>query len=213
MAILEDNTLWIKRARLGFPALLQPKAVQGGEPKYSCNFILDTDAVEWRELGQIISAMAKEKWGENAPAVINMIKADKRLRCYGQGSEKISQKTGKVYDGFDTKLYISAANSDKPKLYGTDAKELPPTASLNQMFAGGNYVSGVISFWLQDNQYGRAIRANLDGVQFVETGEHFGASGPDTDGIFQAVPGAPATTAPGPGDPTAPTDDEIDPLS
>ncbi len=223
MSILEGNTLWIKKARLGFPALLVAKAVQGGEPKFSCNFILDVGAEEWKEMGTIISAMAQEKWSENANGVLTMIKSDKRLRCYGQGSEKISQKTGLVYDGFDGKLYISASNSEKPKLYGTDANELPPTANANQLFVGGNYVSGVISFWLQDNQFGRGIRANLDGVQYIEEGEHFGAVGPDTDGIFQAVPGAPPPTAPPmAGAPAAPTAPEpaapvvpavVDPLS
>ena len=197
--LLENQALWIKDARLGFPALLQPKAVQGGEPKFSCNFILDPTAPEWGEMGQIISALATEKWGDNAGAVINMIKSDKRLRCYGQGHEKISQKTGQVYDGFQGMVYISAANTDKPKLYGTDATELPPTANANQLFVGGNYVSGIISFWLQDNQFGRAIRANLDGVQYIREGEHFGTPGPETDGVFQPVPGAPAPTAPVPG--------------
>ena len=198
---LENNALWIKDARLGFPSLLQPKAVQGGEPKYSCNFILAPTAPEWAEMGQIISAMAVEKWGDQANAVLTMIKADKRLRCYGQGAEKISQKTGQVYDGFQGMVFISAANTEKPKLYGTDATELPPTANANQLFVGGNYVSGIISFWTQDNQFGRGIRANLDGVQYIREGEHFGTPGPETDGVFQPVPGAPAPapTAPVPG--------------
>ncbi len=219
---LENNALWIKDARLGFPSLLQPKAVQGGEPKYNCNFIMVPTAPEWAEMGQIISAMAADKWGDQANAVLTMIKADKRLRCYGQGSEKISQKTGQVYDGFVGMVYISAANTEKPKLYGTDATELPPTANANQMFVGGNYVSGIISFWLQENQFGRGVRANLDGVQYVSEGEKFGTPGPETDGVFQPVPGAPAPTAPAPGGvtpvpgplaPVAPEPTMVDPLS
>ena len=199
MPILEDNTLWIKKARLGFPQLLVPKAVAGGEPKYSANFILDLDAPEWAEMVQIAMAMATAKWGENTAGVMALIKQDKRLRCYGKGEEKLD-KNGKVYDGFGGKLYISASNKNQPNLYGGDAQLLPPTAPLNQLFAGGNYCSGVISFWLQDNSFGRGIRANLDGVQFVSEGEHFGATGPDAGAIFQPIPGAPATTAPGAGE-------------
>ena len=168
--------------------------------------VLDVGAPEWAEMGQIALAMATAKWGDNTAGVMNLIKNDKRLRCFGKGEEKLD-KLGKVYDGFDGKLYISASNKNKPNLYGADANLLPPTAPQNQLFAGGNYVSGVISFWLQDNKFGRGIRANLDGVQFVEEGEHFGATGPDAGAIFQPVPGAPAAPAPGAGDPVAPAID------
>ena len=200
MTILETSTLWIKDARLGFPALAAAKAVQGGEPKFSCNFILLPTAVEWAEMGQIVMGMATAKWGDNAAGVMNLIGADKRLRCYGQGTEKLD-KLGQVYDGFPGMMYISASNDAQPKLYAQNATELPPTANINQLFVGGNYVSGVISFWLQDNTFGRAVRANLDGVQFLREGEHFGATGPDTDAIFTPAPGAPATTAAAPGMP------------
>ena len=200
MAILDGNTLWIKKARLGFPQLIAPKsAVAGGEPKYSVNFILNPTDVEMGELNQIVTAMATEKWGEGAAGIINLIKGDKRLRCFGKGEEKLDKK-GQVYDGFAGMVYISASNKDQPNLYGADANLLPPTAPMNQMFAGGNYCSGVISFWLQDNSFGRGIRANLDGVQYISEGEHFGSVGPDAGSIFQPVPGAPATTAPGAGD-------------
>jgi len=202
--ILENNTLWIKRARLGFPAIAAAKAsVPNAEPKFNATFILTPDAPEWAEMAQIIQKMATEKWGENVANVMAMIKADKRLRCYGAGAEKIATKTGKVYDGFEGMNYIGASNSDQPKLYGQDAQPLPPTAGINQKFTGGNYVSGIISFWLQDNQFGKAVRANLDGVQFIEEGEHFGNAGPDTDSIFAPVAGAPAPTGGPAGDPAA----------
>lgn len=210
---MEQNALWIKNARLSFPNLLQAKAVQGGELKYSCNFILLPTAEEWKEMGAIITEMATEKWGENTNSILNMIKADKKLRCYGQGIEKIDKK-GEVYDGFHNMVYISASNPEKPKLYGADATELPPTANANQLFVGGNMVAGIISFWLQDNQWGRGIRANLDGVQYLSEGEHFGSTGPETDGVFQPVPGAPDPTAPVPGTPVAPIAGAVvDPLS
>ena len=138
------NTLWIKDARLGFPQLLVAKAVQGGQPKFSCNFILDPTALEWREMGQIIGEMIVEKWGDNATNILNMIKADRKLRCYGQGHEKINAKTGVVYEGFVSMVFISAANDNMPKLYGQNAAELPPTANANQLFVGGNYVVAMV---------------------------------------------------------------------
>ncbi len=196
--------LWIKDARLGFPQLLVAKAVQGGSPKFSCNFILAPTAVEWGEMGVILNELMAEKWKDRATGIKGMIAQDRKLRCYGQGSEKINIKTGVVYDGFPGMVFISAANDVQPKLYGENAVELPPTANANQLFVGGNYVSGVVSFWLQENEWGCGVRANLDGVQYLREGEKFGATGPDTDSIFTPAPGAPQPTAGAPGAPVIP---------
>ena len=207
MPIFEGYTLYIKEARLGFPTVIVPKPQNDGPPRYNCNFILDPTAVEWGEMGQIVQQLATDKWGDHAAAVINMIKQDKRLRCWGNGSEKINQKTMQVYEGFFGNVYISASSKvdHPPKLYGQNAQELPPTANKNQMFVGGNYGAGIISFWAQENEHGRAIRANLDGVQYIREGEKFGAEGPDVGAMFQPVPGAPAPTAPAPMGSPAPT--------
>jgi len=189
MAILEENTIWIKSARLGFPALVEPKAsAPGAALKYGCVFILDPAAEELKELKQVILEMATAKWGDGAADILNMIKNDKKLRCYGDGGEKINSKSGKVYDGFDGMKFIGATNDNKPKLYGADAKELAPTANANQLFVGGNNVAGIFSLWLQDNKFGRGVRSNLVGVQYLSDGEHFGRPETEVEGIFQAAP-------------------------
>ena len=205
MPILENNTLWIKEARLSFPHVLQPKAVQSGAPKYSCNFILDQGSTEWAEAMQIVGNMASEKWADKAQGVLNLISQDKRLRCYGQGFEKVSQTSGEVYEGYTDPgaVFIAASNENKPSLYGQNAQELPPNANANQLFVGGNYVSGLVSFWLQENEHGRAVRANLIGIQYLREGEHFGADEIDAGSVFQAVAGAPVPTGAAPGMPAA----------
>ncbi len=195
MPILNENALHITRCRLGFPALVKPKAsVPNADPKYSAVLIMEPDAPEWAEFQQLVQALATSTWGEDAPNVLNAIKADKRLRCYGNGNEKISTKTSKVYDGFEDKVFVSGSNNDQPKLVGANAQPLPPTANANQMFTGGNYVSAVITLWAQNNSFGKAIRANLDAVQYLEEGEHFGSAGVNTDGVFAPVEGAPPAT-------------------
>ena len=197
MAILEGNNIWIKRARLSFPALVKPKSVQGSEPKYSADFILAPDAPEWKELMDHITALATEKWGDAAPNILNMINGDKRSRCYGNGNEKIktSDGAGTVYAGYEGNLYVGGNNSSQPQLIGADAQPLPPTANLNELFNGGNYVSGILNIWLQDNQFGKAVRANIVAVQFLEKGESFGVAPVDATSIFQQVAGAPAAAA------------------
>ena len=197
-------SLWIKNARLGFPHLIAPQSVNNGPPKYGCVFILRPEAPEWAEMNEIIGRIAQEKWTSQAQIVLNLVSSDKRLRCFGAGHEKISAQTGEVFEGFDDGgVYISASSDKKPKLYGQNAVELPPTANANEMFVGGNFASGIISFWCQNNEHGRAIRGQLDGVQFISEGEHFGSTGPDAGAIFTAVAGAPAAPVAAPGVPAA----------
>lgn len=207
MPILENNVLWIREARLSFPQVLQPKpSAPGAEAKYSAAFLLTEQSPEWAELHQMIAKLCAEKWGDKAQQVMNVCHNDRDLRCYGWGSEGVNKQTGEIYEGYNEPgaVFIKASSRHMPKLYGPDAQELPPTSNANEMFVGGNYVAGVISLWAQDNQHGRAIRANLDGVQYLREGEHFGSEGPDVGGIFQPAPGAPAPTAPAPGVPVAP---------
>lgn len=196
---INERTLWIKNARLGFPHLVAPQPSDDGAPKYNGNFILAPNAPEWAELMEMVGALALEKWTVNANGVITMINADKRLRCYGNGAEKLDMKTGLVYEGFQDMVWISGSSDTRPDLRGADAQPLPPTAPLNTMFVGGNYVDAVISIWPQDNKHGKGVRAQLDGVQYLREGEKFGAVGPDVGTIFEAVPGAPTPMAPMPG--------------
>ena len=205
MPILPDNyTLWIKEARLSFPALVQPKPIQGGPPKYNANFILTEGSPEWAEAMQIVGQLATDKWRDKAQQVLNMIKNDKRARCYGIGMEKVNATTGEVYEGFKDPgvVWISGSSDSQPQLMGSNAQALPPTANANELFVGGNYVSAVLRFWAQENQHGRGIRAQLVGVQYLREGEHFGMEEIDTATVFQAVPGAPAPTGAAPGMPT-----------
>ena len=198
---INERTLWIKGARLGFPHLVapQPSSNPNAAAKYNGNFILPMNAPEWNELLEMVNAIALEKWTVNATGVMTMINADKRLRCYGYGTDKLDSKTGQVYEGFQDMIWISGSSDARPDLRGADAQPCPPTAPLNTMFVGGNYVDAVVSFWPQDNEHGKAIRAQLDGVQYIREGEKFGAVGPDVGTIFEAVAGAPAVTAPIPG--------------
>ncbi len=197
MAILDNNQIWLKRARLSFPALVVAKeSVPGATPKFSADFIVEPDAVEWGELSQLIQNIAVEKWGDQATTILGMINNDKRQRCYGQGSEKVKAADGTVYAGYEGKMYIGGNNASQPQLIGSDAQALPPTANLNELFNGGNYVSAILNIWAQDNQFGKAIRGNLVAVQYIEKGESFGVAPTDATSIFQQVEGAPAAGQP-----------------
>ncbi len=195
MPLLENNQIWIKRARLSFPALVTPKAsAPGADPKYSADLIIEPDAVEWGELSQLIQTIATEKWADQATTILGMINNDKRQRCYGQGSEKLKASDGTIYAGYEGKMYLGGNNKSQPQLMGTDGQPLPPTANVNELFNGGNYVSAILNIWPQDNQFGKAIRGNLVAVQFLEKGESFGVTPIDASSIFEQVAGSPAAS-------------------
>lgn len=196
------NTLWLRNVRLSFPDVLVPKASTAtSAPRYAATFIMAPDAPEWAEMAAMMNEMYAEKWGQHAAGISQLIAQDKKLRCYGFGQEKMDA-TGQIYDGFQDKVFISAARKEadgRPKLYDQQGQECAPGAPLNEWFAGGNYCDAVISFWLQNNEHGRALRCQLVGIQYVREGEKFGQVEADASSIFQAVEGAPAPTAPVPG--------------
>lgn len=210
MAILEGNQIWIKRARLSFPALLMAKeSVPGAVPKFSSDFIIDPASPDWGDLMTLVQTVAVEKWADQAPQILQMIANDKRSRCYGEGKEKVKTTDGSIYAGYDGNMYVGGNNASQPQLIGTDAQALPPTANLNELFNGGNYVSAILNIWAQDNQFGKAIRGNLVAVQFLEKGESFGVAPTDATSIFQQVAGAPSAAVAATGMPGMPG---VDPL-
>lgn len=195
MAILENNQIWLRNVRLSFPTLLVAKSVSGGAAKFSADFIVKPEAPEWAELTQLIQSVATAKWGEQAAQILAMVNNDKRLRCYGTGAEKIKPADGTVYGGYEGMLYVGGSNAVRPQLIGADAQPLPPSANLNELFNGGNYVDAIINIWAQDNQHGKAIRGSLVAVQYISKGESFGVEPTDATSIFQQVAGAPAPAA------------------
>jgi hypothetical protein len=53
-------------------------------------------------------------------------------------------------------------------------RDKSPIAEGDNVVYAGCYVNGIVSLWAQNNQYGKRINAQLDGVQFVRDGEPFG---------------------------------------
>ena len=210
MPILEGDNIWIKRGRLSFPDLVKPKTTTykdgSTSTKYGANALMEPASPDYAEAMKLVMQVATAKWGADAQAVLQMINNDKKLRCYGPGEEKVSQKTFQPYEGYPGMVVITGSSDTQPQLIGTDGQPLPPTANLNELFNGGNYCSFIYNIWAQDNAHGKAIRGNIVAVQFVEKGESFGAAPVDATSIFQQVEGAPeaAATAPAGGMPGMP---------
>lgn len=196
-----SEILMLTNACLSFPQLVEARAYQEGQPKkYSADLILDPAGEDWKKVMQAVMKTAQEKWGENAQAVLQMCQADRKLRAFGAGAEKVDKKTFKPYEGYEGKVYVSANNANPPQMIETSGKAVDPAntmayQALARKMYGGCYVNAAIKFWVQDNKYGRGLRCELVALQFAKDGTPFGDSVPDASNLFGAVAAAPAAGA------------------
>lgn len=157
-----DKTVVLKNVRLSFADIWQPKAFNPGSPlKYSCNFLLDkeTQGDQIKALEKKMQEMALDFFNGKPPKGIK--------RCLGDGEEK-------SYEGYEGQMFVSASTVRKPEIIDRDKMEL---VELDDKPYSGCYVNAVIGLWVQDNQYGKRVNANLDLIQFVKEGDRFGGGG------------------------------------
>lgn len=165
----------LKNVRLAFPALFEAKTVNGeGDPAFSAAFLLDADDPQVAEINQALVAVAKEKWGPKADAILKQLRAAGKV-ALRDGDEKAQ------YDGFEGNFYLSARSPTRPTV--VDRDRTPLVAADGRPYAGC-YVVASVELWAQDNGYGKRINAGLRGVQFLRDGDAFGGSRPATPDEF-----------------------------
>ena len=148
----------MQAVRLSFPSLFNT-AKFGGEDtgKHEATFVLDK--VEHAEViagikVQIERLMKEELKGK--------VPSDKL--CLKDGDEMGRPE-------FEGKYTIKASTKKRPLVINRDKS--PIIESDNVIYAGC-YVNAIVSLWAQNNNYGKRINAQLDGVQFCRDGEAFG---------------------------------------
>ena len=188
-----SEIIMLTNTRLSFPQLVEARAYQEGQAKkFSADLILDPAGEDWKKVMQAVMKTAQEKWGENAQAVLQMCQADRKLRAFGNGAEKVDKKTFKPYEGYEGAVYVSANNANPPQMIESNGKSVDPTntmayQALARKMYGGCYVNAAIGFWIQDNKYGRGIRCELIALQFAKDGTPFGDAALDASNLFGAV--------------------------
>lgn len=169
--------LMIKDARLAFPQLFEPKAVNGeGEPAFSASFILTADHAQLDEIRKAQEAVGKEKWGAKWETVKKEIAAKDRFALH-DGDTKAD------YAGYEGNFFISARNKTRPTVLDRDKSPLVPADG--RPYAGC-HVNASIELWAQDNAYGKRINASLRGVQFLRDGDAFAGGGAASADEFDA---------------------------
>ncbi|MGE9547590.1 DUF2815 family protein [Snodgrassella alvi] len=170
----------LKGVRLSFPNLFQASSVNGSEPRFAANFLIEPDSENAKAVNTAVAQAAKDKWGAKAELELKKLSASDRT-CLHDGNLK-------DYDGYEGNLYLSASNSVKPLVLDKDAKTHLDSSD-GRPYAGC-YVNAIVDIWVQDNNFGKRINASLRGVQFVKDGDAFSGGGAATEDEFAdlAVP-------------------------
>ena len=141
----------LKNVRLSFPSVFQ-HGTFGGETtgKYEATFLLPKSDTKTYDaiIAEVLAVKGKTKMSE----------------------DKIAVKDGdEIDDEYSAGHWvIRTANKNRPTL--VDRSGNPVTTEdneVNPMFFGGATVNAFISFWKQDNSYGKRINGNLAGIQYV----------------------------------------------
>ena len=173
----------LRSARLSFARLWKPKAFQEGQdPRFEATFLLDPSNADHASTIAEIKAAAMKLIKESG--------LDARVfkLCFGKGDDK-------PYDGYAGMVYIAANNKTRPTV--VDRNRNPVAEGDKQAPYSGCIVNTNLTLWLQNNQYGKRINANLRIVQFVADGPAFGVQAAKAEDEFEALGDAPAGAAAG----------------
>lgn len=207
---MSQEIIFLSDVRLSFPHLVEPQKntneVTGvTRISYNAEFIMDKEHSGFKAFMQRYAQMAQEKWADNAGKVMQIIQADRKLRCFGAGSEKINKKTFQPYDGYDGKVYITAGRDSQPQIIQADGTPIDPTNTmayqqLTRKMYGGCRVNVAIKPWLQENKHGRGIRCDLVAIQFARDDKPFGSGNIDASDMFGKTENSPSGPSPSGGD-------------
>jgi Protein of unknown function (DUF2815) len=161
----------LKNVRLAFPCIFEARAQNPGDkPAFSAVFIFPPEHEATKEIEAAIEQVAKDKWGEKAPAQLKAIRAADKT-CLHNGDTK-SQLAG--YEG---NLFINARSYTRPGIFNSDGT---PLIEADGKPYAGCFVHAILDVYPQDNSYGKRVNAALSGVMFYRDGEAFSGGGTAT---------------------------------
>lgn len=160
----------LKNVRLAFPDIFTPgKFDENSEPKYGATLLVPAKSAQIAEINKAILEAATAKWGAKAAALVKSFENNPNKYCFQNGDTKTN------YDGFEGNWALSAKNSTRP--FVCDRDKSPLTAEDGKPYAGC-YVNAQVDIYVQDNKWGKGVRASLKGIQFFKDGDAFAAGAP-----------------------------------
>lgn len=183
---LTSEIFKLKDWRLSFAQLDKPKAFKPGQDaRYEATFLADpTRADHKAQIGELMGLtldLVKRKWGNEADLKEN--KPEGLALCFGLADK--NPKKAK-YDGYKGMFYLVTANKDAPTIVTRDREAVVPGKT--QWPYSGCHVNTNPTLWVQDNEFGIAVRANLRIVQFVDDDTPFGRGSANPDDEFEKLP-------------------------
>lgn len=156
--------LVLKNVRLSFPSLFQTEEYNGTDTgKYAATFLVPKDDKQAKTLKKAIKSAVEEKFGKDAP---------KNLKsCLKDGDEV-------EYDGYAGMWAIKANTKRRPVLLNRDKTAI---AEEDDILYPGCYVNASVEVYGLDNQYGKRVSCQLNGIQFCKDGEMFGNANTSMD--------------------------------
>ena len=162
----------LTNVRISFPELFTAKAGRMSPKKnYGASFLIPEGSKQKAAIDKVVLELATEAWKTKAEKTIQQLQTSNQTSAWWEGSLK-------EYDGYDGNWILSAKRGeDKGRPTVVDRKGSPVNEGDGVIY-GGCYVNAKVDIWIQDNEFGKGIRAVLLGVQFVKDGDSFGASTP-----------------------------------
>lgn len=202
-----SNIIFFSNVRASFPQLVKPGQFKDpstgatGKLQYKITLLFPENHPSFTTFLQKVGELALEKWKQNTSVVMNRIKNDPKSCCFGQGNQRINQKTFKVVEGYEGMMYLMAnlnaenatGNSTRPQIIKADGTPVDPRNDIEyqhetSLIYPGCRVNAAVEPWMQSHQtYGTGIRCRLIAVQFAGDDTPFGESTPDVSNLFSGV--------------------------
>lgn len=189
--------LRITRARISFANGLfnASVAVEGGVPKFGCDFIVDPESTVERKGadGKWIKTTLKEAQaltaneafkGDAKKATAWFEDLDARQRSVRDGN-KNKDKAGDVREGYEGNLYVAAKSKTRMPVYTKTLAEVHDEAS--SPIYSGCYVNARVSLYCNMKPGQKGLFASLQGTQFHSGGGFLGGGAKAGAGDFEPV--------------------------
>lgn len=178
--LLSETKVLLTNVRLSFPALFEPKSINGSEPKYSASLIISKDDTETLQVIEKAIEAAKEKgiakFGGKIPKNLKTPLRD--------GDVERDEET------YENAYFINANSKNAPEV--VDRYKDPATGAIRYLdeteVYAGCYVNVTVNFYAFSASGNKGIAAGLGNVQKYKDGEPLGGRSSaknDFDGCFE----------------------------
>ena len=156
----------LKNVRTAFSSLFRRGTYQGEETKYGATLLMPKDHPQAAAVWDAYKNAAKKAWKGKADNVLKTVENNTQKSAIVDGDLKDH------LDGHAGNWVIVGKNDKRFPVLDRDTSLL---SEEDEAIRDGYNVNAIISFWAQDNNYGKGIRCELRGVMLHSENDTFGA--------------------------------------